>query len=87
MARCKVRFTSTAGRRRARDLPVLTGYNDKFESLVGLAETDYHDILDMAGDLGEEMPQWTGTDREREALVQFLLTLKEKGDSYESAGL
>jgi mono/diheme cytochrome c family protein len=55
------------------------GYNDKYESLVDLTEEEYNDILDVAGDLGEEMPDFTGDDREREALIQYFMTLG-KGD-------
>lgn len=57
----------------------LGGYNDKTASLAGLEASDYHDILDMAEDLGVEMPAFTGDQREREALVEFLLTLEEGG--------
>lgn len=65
---------------------VLGGYNDKIASLVGLTEEDYTNLLDMAGDLGDEMPDFTASDEDRAALIQFLLTLKE-GGSDESAGL
>ncbi|UCG61410.1 MAG: c-type cytochrome [Candidatus Zixiibacteriota bacterium] len=57
----------------------LGGYNDKWESLSGLTEADYSDILDMAGDLGEEMPDFTGDDTERQALIQYLMSLNEGG--------
>lgn len=65
---------------------VLGGYNDKTASLVGLTEDDYNDLLDMAGELGEEMPAFTASAEDRAALIQFLMTLKE-GGSNESAGL
>ena len=55
------------------------GYNDKWESLTGLTAEDHGDILDMAGDLGEEMPEFTGDDIERQALIQYLLSLNEGG--------
>ena len=58
----------------------LGGYNDKFESLVGLAEDEYQDILDMAEDIGEEMPAFTAPDDERTALIEFLMTLEEGGN-------
>jgi mono/diheme cytochrome c family protein len=54
------------------------GFNDKFQSLVGLEREDYELILDMSDDLGEEMPAFTGSTEEREALIQFLMTLNEK---------
>ncbi|HUV30888.1 MAG TPA: c-type cytochrome [Acidobacteriota bacterium] len=67
---------------------VMGGYNDKYESLVDLSEEDYNDLLDIAGEFGEEMPDYTGDDQERRALIQYLLTLgKEDGGSHESAGL
>lgn len=62
------------------------GYNDKFETLAGLEDEDYHDLLDMAGDLGDEMPEFTATDDERAALIEFFKTLSEGGND-ESAGL
>jgi len=55
------------------------GYNDKSEVLIGLEDADYHDILDMAGDLGDEMPDFTGDDLEREALIAYLKSLTEGG--------
>jgi mono/diheme cytochrome c family protein len=55
---------------------VMGGYSDKSESLVGLEEEDYHDLLDVAEDFGEEMPAFTGDDREREALVNYLMSLE-----------
>ncbi len=58
----------------------LGGYNDKWESLSGLTAEDLNDILDMAGDLGEEMPDFTGDSVEREALIEFLLSLNEGGE-------
>ncbi len=57
----------------------LGGYNDKWGSLSGLAEADYNDILDMAGDLGEEMPEFTGDDTERQALIEYWMSLNEGG--------
>jgi mono/diheme cytochrome c family protein len=59
---------------------VVGGYNDKTESLAGLEDQDYQDILDMAGDLGEEMPDFTGDEQERLALIEYLKTLKVGGD-------
>ena len=55
------------------------GYGDKWESLSGLTAEDHGDILDMAGDLGEEMPEFTGDEIERQALIQYLLSLDEGG--------
>jgi len=62
------------------------GFNDKFASLVGLAEEDYSDMLDMAGDFAEEMPAFTGDEVERAALIQYLMTLEEGGQDA-TAGL
>ncbi len=58
---------------------VIGGYNDKTESLVDLSDEEYNDLLDMAGDLGEEMPDFTGDDTERQALIEYLKTLTEGG--------
>jgi mono/diheme cytochrome c family protein len=55
------------------------GYNDKSDALVGLAETDYQDLLDMAADLGEEMPAFTASEEDRAALIAYLLTLTQGG--------
>lgn len=62
------------------------GYNDKFQSLVGLDESDYNDLLDMAGDMAPEMPAFTASDTERTALIQYLMTLTEGGQDA-TAGL
>ncbi len=64
----------------------LGGYNDKTESLVGLETEDYEDILDLAEDLGDEMPAFTAPDEERAALIEFFKTLTEGGGD-ESTGL
>jgi mono/diheme cytochrome c family protein len=67
---------------------VMGGYSDKTSSLEGLNEEDYHFMLDMAGEFGEEMPDFTGDDKERNALVRYFLTLgKKQGGSDVSAGL
>ncbi len=58
---------------------VIGGFNDKWESIVGLEREDYEVLLDMAGDLAEEMPPFTGDEKEREALIEFFMTLKEGG--------
>jgi mono/diheme cytochrome c family protein len=55
------------------------GYNDKAETLVGLEEEDYHDILDNASDYADEMPPYTGDAVEREALIMYLMSLEEGG--------
>jgi GDP-4-dehydro-6-deoxy-D-mannose reductase len=51
MARCEVRFASSAERQRARDLPLLTGSNDKFVQATGWSpsipfERTLADLLD-----------------------------------------
>lgn len=56
------------------------GYNDKSESLLGLNDEDYHDLLDMAGDIADEMPPFTGGDEERLALIEYLKSLGDGGD-------
>jgi len=57
----------------------LGGYNDKTGSLAGLSDQDYNDLLDMAADLGVEMPAFTASQQERDALIAFLKTLKTGG--------
>ncbi|KAA3633779.1 MAG: hypothetical protein DWP97_08365 [Calditrichaeota bacterium] len=58
---------------------VIGGFNDKSESITGLEETDYIDMLDYAGDYAEEMPDFTGDEKEREALIKYLLSLSNEG--------
>ena len=56
------------------------GYNDKAESLLGLNDQDYHDLLDMAGDIADEMPAFTADSTEREALIQYLKSIPQGGN-------
>jgi mono/diheme cytochrome c family protein len=64
------------------------GFNDKYASLVGLQREDYESILEMADDLGEAMPAFTGDVTEREALIDYLLTLgNEQTTGGSNAGL
>ena len=58
---------------------VVGGYNDKTESLEGLSVDDYNELLDYAGELAIEMPDFTGDKVERETLIQYLQTLKKGG--------
>lgn len=58
---------------------VFGGFSDKTESLSDLTAEDYNDMLDMAGDFAEEMPDFTGDQNEREALIQFLQSLGKGG--------
>ena len=37
---------------------------------------DYEDLLDESGDYDPAMPAFSGDEREREALIEYLLTLK-----------
>ncbi|HWR82311.1 MAG TPA: cytochrome ubiquinol oxidase subunit I [Candidatus Deferrimicrobium sp.] len=55
------------------------GYNDKAASLLGLSDQGYEDLLDMAGDIADEMPPFTGDSVEREALITYLKSLGEGG--------
>lgn len=60
---------------------VIGGFNDKSESIiVDVTAEDLNDILDMAGDFADEMPEFTGDEVEREALIAYLLSL-QKGDN------
>ncbi|MBU0984904.1 MAG: c-type cytochrome [candidate division Zixibacteria bacterium] len=58
---------------------VFGGYSDKAESILGMEAADLEDLLDMAGDLGEEMPAFTGDDVERAALIAYLTSLATDG--------
>ncbi len=55
------------------------GYNDKSESLLGLDDEDYNDILDNASDFADEMPPFTGDNVERQAMIEYLKSLEEEG--------
>jgi mono/diheme cytochrome c family protein len=55
------------------------GFNDKSASLVGLSETEYNDLLDMAGEMADEMPDFTAPTEERQAMIQYLETLSKGG--------
>jgi mono/diheme cytochrome c family protein len=59
---------------------VFGGFRDNHESLVGLEPEDYEDIFDNGGDYGDGMPDFTGTDAERAALVAYLSSLGSGGD-------
>ena len=56
------------------------GYNDNRAALKGLERADYEDIFDNGEDYGEGMPNLTGSAEEREALIQYLLSLEEGGE-------
>lgn len=58
---------------------VVGGFNDKTASLAGQPAADLESMLDMADDLGEEMPPFTGDPTERAALVAYLQTLTPGG--------
>jgi mono/diheme cytochrome c family protein len=55
------------------------GFNDKSESILGLSEKDYEDLIKSTGDFSEEMPAFTGDDVEKKALIQYLLSKKPGG--------
>jgi mono/diheme cytochrome c family protein len=55
------------------------GGSDKTGSLAGLADSDYEAMLDMASELGEGMPAFTGDAAERAALIQYFRTLDRGG--------
>jgi mono/diheme cytochrome c family protein len=56
------------------------GYLDNRGSLVGLDPEDYEEIFDNGEDYGEGMPDFTGDEEERAALIAWLLSLEEGGD-------
>ena len=55
---------------------VFRGYRDPGELLIGQERIDYEDLLDEAADYDPAMPAFSGDEREREALIEYLLTLK-----------
>ncbi len=57
---------------------IFGGFNDKSETLLGSTEEDLGDILDMAGDFADEMPEFTGDEKERKALIDYIMSLNEK---------
>lgn len=54
---------------------VVGGYGDVSESLAGMDDDEYSDMLDFIGDLAEEMPDFTGDQTERDALIEYFKTL------------
>jgi mono/diheme cytochrome c family protein len=56
------------------------GYNDKSASLAGLTEEDIGGILDAGSDYGEEMPDFTGDEDERAALIAYIRSLDDGGE-------
>ncbi|NOY88219.1 MAG: hypothetical protein GXO93_02360 [FCB group bacterium] len=56
------------------------GYQDNTESLTGLSDEDYNDLLDNAGDLAEQMPPFTGSNIERQALIKYFKSLSKGGE-------
>jgi len=55
------------------------GFNDNRESLVGLEQDEYDDIFDNGSDYADEMPDFTGDEAERKALIVYLQSLEEGG--------
>jgi mono/diheme cytochrome c family protein len=55
------------------------GYNDNRESLVGLEQDEYDEILDNGSDYADEMPDFTGDEAERRALIAYFQSLAEGG--------
>jgi len=55
------------------------GRGDKTNSLTGLTREDYGNLLDNAADMGVGMPAFTGDRVEREALIDYFMTLKAGG--------
>jgi mono/diheme cytochrome c family protein len=56
------------------------GPRDNLASLAGLDRGDYEDMLDSGSDYGDGMPDFSGSDDEREALLAYLLSLDEGGE-------
>ncbi|MDX1582167.1 MAG: cytochrome ubiquinol oxidase subunit I [Thermoanaerobaculia bacterium] len=66
---------------------VIGGFNDKWETLAGMTRADYLEMFPMFGDFSEEMPPFTGDEKEAEALALYLESLNEEGGSDASTGL
>jgi len=60
---------------------VIGGYGDVTKSLLGLDDDEYNDLLDNAADLAEDMPNFTGDEKERAALIEFFKTLGKGVDN------
>ena len=58
---------------------VVGGYDDKSSSLVGLSDSDYNDLLNSAGELADEMPDFTASVEERRVMIEYLKTLSKGG--------
>jgi mono/diheme cytochrome c family protein len=56
------------------------GYQDNYDSLLDLDPEDYNDIFDNGEDYGDGMPDFTGSDAEREALITYLQSREEGGE-------
>ncbi len=52
------------------------GRNDNRESLTGLSPDEYDEILEYSGEFDDNMPAFTGTTAQWEALVLYLQTLE-----------
>ena len=57
------------------------GFRDNRESLTGLTEDDYNDILDNGNDYADEMFNFTGDDTERAALIAYFRSLDAGGET------
>jgi mono/diheme cytochrome c family protein/cytochrome bd-type quinol oxidase subunit 1 len=55
------------------------GFRGNIESVTGLDDADYNDILDNGADYGDGMPSFTGSDTERAALIDWFKTLPQGG--------
>jgi mono/diheme cytochrome c family protein len=60
---------------------VVGGYNDKTASLSGLSAEDIGGILDAGSEYGAEMPDFTGDEKERTALIAYIQTLGKGGEA------
>jgi mono/diheme cytochrome c family protein len=60
---------------------VFGGYQDNRSSIAGLEKDEYDDIFDNGSDFADEMPNFTGDDAERAALITYLQSLGEGGEA------
>ncbi|MBM3792427.1 MAG: cytochrome c [Acidobacteria bacterium] len=54
---------------------IIGGADDKLPQLAGLGEQDISDLLDLSGQLGEGMPEFTAGENERRAMIEYLKTI------------
>jgi len=57
----------------------LGGYKDLTDTFSGMSKEDASDLLDGSGDLDAAMPAFSGNATEREALIEYIVSVGKKG--------